>query len=266
VKAKAADTPAGLANCHADVKDRETPMKLRTDLILALAVACGVATSASAECAAQGAATRPRLVELYTSEGCSSCPPADEWLRQLPAQANLTALEFHVDYWDSLGWRDRFADRRFSGRQQQQAARDGATGVFTPQLVLDGRNWSGWYRSQGRAEAATSSAAMRMTITPGPALHVRVDTTMDQPADAGGFRNYVAITEDGLVSQVRAGENRGALLRHDHVVRVFAGPLPLTGEADLKLPNDLDTMHATVVAFVQRESDGAVAQVLSCSL
>jgi hypothetical protein len=107
VKAKAADTPAGLANCHADVKDRETPMKLRTDLILALAVACGVATSASAECAAQGAATRARLVELYTSEGCSSCPPADEWLRQLPAQANLTALEFHVDYWDSLGWRDR---------------------------------------------------------------------------------------------------------------------------------------------------------------
>jgi hypothetical protein len=107
---------------------------------------------------------------------------------------------------------------------------------------------------------------MRMTITPGPALHVSVDTTMDEPAEARGFRNYVAITEDGLVSQVRAGENRGALLRHDHVVRAFAGPLPLTGEADLKLPNDLDTMHATVVAFVQRESDGAVAQVLSCRL
>jgi hypothetical protein len=75
-------------------------MSLRTDLILVLAVACAVATSASAECTAQGAAARPRLVELYTSEGCSSCPPADDWLRQLPAEANLTALEFHVDYWD----------------------------------------------------------------------------------------------------------------------------------------------------------------------
>ena len=241
-------------------------MSLRTALMLVLAVACGVATSAAAECTAQGAAARSRLVELYTSEGCSSCPPADEWLRQLPADANLTALEFHVDYWDSLGWRDRFAEPRFSGRQQRQAVRDGATGVFTPQLVLDGRNWSGWHRSQGRAEAAASSAAIHMTITPGPTLHVSVDTAMEPPAEAGGFRNYVAITEDGLVSQVRAGENSGAVLRHDHVVRAFAGPLPLTGEADLKLPNDLDPTHATVVAFVQRESDGAVAQVLSCKL
>ncbi len=241
-------------------------MSLRTSLVLVVTVASGVATSASAECTAQGAAARSRLVELYTSEGCSSCPPADEWLRQLPAEANLTALEFHVDYWDSLGWHDRFADPRFSGRQQRQAVRDGATGVFTPQVVLDGRNWSGWHRSRGRAEAATSTAAMRMTITPGPALHVSVDTAMDHPADAGGFRNYLAITEDGLVSQVRAGENRGAVLRHDHVVRAFAGPLPLTGEVDIKLPKDLDTTHVSVVAFVQRESDGAVAQVLSCKL
>jgi hypothetical protein len=107
---------------------------------------------------------------------------------------------------------------------------------------------------------------MCMTITPGPALHVSVDTAMDHPTDAGGFRNYLAITEDGLVSQVRAGENRGALLRHDHVVRAFAGPLPLTAETDIELPKNLDTRHATVVAFVQRDSDGAVAQVLSCRL
>jgi hypothetical protein len=266
VKTKAADTHTGLTIATLTWRIEKHPMSRRTNLILVLAVACGVATSASAECTAQGGSARPRLVELYTSEGCSSCPPADEWLRQLPAEANLTALEFHVDYWDSLGWRDRFADPRFAGRQQRQAVRDGATGVFTPQLVLDGRNWSGWHRSQGRAEAATSSAAMRMTIVPGPALHVSVDTAMDHPADAGGFRNYVVVTEDGLVSQVRAGENRGALLRHDHVVRAFAGPLPLTGEADIELPKDLDTTRATVVAFVQRDGDGAVAQVLSCRL
>lgn len=241
-------------------------MNLRTNLILVLAASGAVATSASAECTAQGASTRPRLVELYTSEGCSSCPPADEWLRHLPAEANLAALEFHVDYWDSLGWRDRFADPRYSTRQLHQARRDGGTGAFTPQVVLDGRNWPGWHRSEGRAQAATSLAAMRMMIAPGPALHVSVETTMEHPADAGAFRNYVAITEDGLASQVRAGENRGALLRHDHVVRAFAGPLPLTAEADIKLPKDLDTAHATVVAFVQRESDGAVAQVLSCKL
>ena len=238
---------------------------MRIQLIPALA-SMAIATSGWADCVAQGAAARPRLVELYTSEGCSSCPPADDWLRRLRQDANLAALEFHVDYWDSLGWRDRFADARYTARQQRQAARDGGSGVYTPQVVLDGRSWSSWYRSNARAEAATSSAAMRLTLTPGPVLHVKLVTVMDRPADADGFRNYVAITEDGLASQVRAGENRGVLLRHDHVVRAFAGPLPLAGEADIKVPEDLDDTHATVIAFAQRESDGAVAQVLSCKL
>jgi hypothetical protein len=234
------------------------------NLILAVA-SIGIASSAWADCVAPVGAMRPRLVELYTSEGCSSCPPADEWLRSLPPQA-AAALEFHVDYWDALGWRDRFADTRHTARQQQQAVRDGGTGIYTPQVVLDGRGWSGWYRGSAVPAAPVGSAAMHVSVTRGPTLHVRVDTTIDGAAGGAVFRNFVAVTEDGLSTQVRAGENRGVLLRHDHVVRAFAGPLPLSGEVDIKVPEDFDAAHAAVIAFAQRESDGTIAQVLSCKL
>jgi hypothetical protein len=230
-------------------------------LLLPLLVA-----SARAECSVHSAASRPRLVELYTSEGCSSCPPADAWLRRLPEQGGLTALEFHVDYWNSLGWRDRFSDPRYTARQEQQARRDGGSGVYTPQVVLDGHSWSGWYRAGKLPSEAAGLAAMRLTVTPGTPLHVRVVTTFERDADAAGFRNYVAVTENGLTSDVRAGENRGSQLRHDHVVRAFAGPLRLADETDITVPGDVDAAHAQVVAFAQRASDGAVAQVLQCGL
>jgi len=90
-------------------------------------------------------------------------------------------------------------------------------------------------------------------------------TTFEATADGAGFRNYLALTENGLGSEVRAGENRGAHLRHDHVVRAFAGPLPLVAETQVALPPDLDRAQARLVAFTQR-SDGTVAQVLECAL
>jgi hypothetical protein len=241
---------------------RQAIMRTTPILILMLAT---LATPALADCVAQTGAPRPRLVELYTSEGCSSCPPADAWLRGIPAGTNLAPLEFHVDYWDSLGWRDRFADPRYTQRQQQQAARDGGSGVYTPQVVLDGRSWSGWYRGTASAATATGGASMRAEVTAGTPLRVHLATTFDASADAAAYRNYVAVTENGLSSDVRAGENSGVLLRHDHVVRAFAGPLALDAETSLALPADLDRSRARLVAFAQR-GDGAVAQVLECAL
>jgi hypothetical protein len=218
-----------------------------------------------AQCVADGSAPRPRLVELYTSEGCSSCPPADAWLRTISSGANLVPLAFHVDYWDSLGWRDRYADPRYTARQQQQAARDGAGSVYTPQVVLDGRAWSGWYRGAATAAATAAGASMRADMTSGSSLHVSVTTTFTAGAEATGYRNYVALTENGLSSVVQAGENRGVTLRHDHVVRAFAGPLPLAAATDLALPADLDRHKARLIAFTQR-NDGTVAQVLDCAV
>jgi hypothetical protein len=232
-----------------------------------VAATFSVAAQAATDCVAERSSARPHLVELYTSEGCSSCPPADDWLRRIPAPSNIVALAFHVDYWDYLGWHDRFSESRFTTRQQEQASRDHAGGIYTPQVVLDGHSWTNWYRGSLPASPSTAAATMRVTTTSGARLHVHVDTTMDNAADATGFRNYIALTEDGLSSQVGAGENRGVLLHHDHVVRAFVGPLPLAGgETEFMLPGDIDTAHSSVVAFAQRARDGEIAQVLSCKL
>lgn len=225
-----------------------------------------LAPAAQAECAAAVSAARPRLVELYTSEGCSSCPPADAWLRRAPQQATLAALEFHVDYWDDLGWRDRFADPRYTVRQQRQAVLDGGNGTYTPQVVVDGRSWSGWYRGAPAPAPANATAAMQLTAATGRTLKVHVQTKLEPSLAAADWRNYLAVTQDGLSTAVRAGENRGALLRHDHVVRAFAGPLPLTADAELPLPDDFDPAQAAIVAFVQRPADGSIAQVLTCAV
>lgn len=113
-------------------------------MLLAITAQFFIATLAGASCSATSPVTAGHLVELYTSEGCSSCPPADRWLRNLPARDDVVALAFHVDYWDYLGWRDRFADSRFTDRQRAMAARAGSGTVYTPEVALDGREWRRW--------------------------------------------------------------------------------------------------------------------------
>ncbi|WP_347261770.1 DUF1223 domain-containing protein [Rudaea sp.] len=224
-----------------------------------------IATSASAQsvCSTQSAARRPHLVELYSSEGCSSCPPAETWLRGVHDGTDAVALEFHVDYWDQLGWRDRFDDPRFTAREQAIAARDGGTAIYTPQVVIDGRNWANWYRGGRLPAAVPASASIALSATAGAPLKLRIDTQAQAGTDLSAYRNYVALVEDGLQTQVRAGENNGATLRHDHVVRAFAGPLPLAqAQAELQIPADVDLARANLVAFAQNPQDGAIAQVV----
>jgi len=216
---------------------------------------------AHSQCSAEAAGSRPHLIELYSSEGCSSCPPAEAWLRSVHNDANAVALEFHVDYWDALGWRDRFANARYTARQQAFAKRAGGAGVYTPEVVLDGREWRDWYRHP-EVPLASGKATMKLSVEPGTPLHVHVDTTLAVATDVA-YENYVALIEDGLSSQVRAGENRGTLLRHDHVVRAFLGPLN-HADADLPMPQDVD--WSRVVAFAQRARDGDIAQVVMLPL
>lgn len=232
--------------------------------LLAILVTLFLSPLAQADCTAQSALARPHLIELYSSEGCSSCPPAEAWLRSVPNDAKAVALEFHVDYWDALGWRDRFASARYSARQKAFVARTGGgAGVYTPEVVLDGREWRDWYRHP-EVPPASAKATMKLSLEPGTPLRAHVDTTL---ADATGpaYENYVALIEDGLSSEVRAGENRGTLLRHDHVVRAFVGPLA-HADADIPMPSDVDWSHAAVVAFAQRARDGDVAQVVMLPL
>jgi hypothetical protein len=257
-------TPA--SNRHWLKKD--IPMRLPT--IALLVSICSA--PAWAGCTAESNGTRAHLVELYTSEGCSSCPPADAWLRKLHSGDDAVALAFHVDYWDKLGWRDRFDDSRYTERQGAIADRDGGTSIYTPQVVLDGHGWAGWYRAGTLPNAVRSTAQMNLSVQPGAKLHVQVDThaTQDQPGAAQldpTLKNYVALVEDGLASQVKAGENNGVTLHHDHVVRAFAGPLPLSQtDIDLAVPSDVDLTRASVVAFAQSPRDGSIAQVVTLPL
>src|SRR5262249_43250176 len=103
------------------------------------------AAHAARTCTAASGAERVALLELYTSEGCDSCPPADKWVSELPAKKlgadRVIALAFHVDYWNYIGWIDPYAQARFSERQRQQATRRGASFVFTPQLLLNGNDY-----------------------------------------------------------------------------------------------------------------------------
>ena len=169
-------------------------------------------------CNAKSAAP-PTVVELYTSEGCSSCPPADRWASTLKGRSDTITLAFHVSYWDKLGWPDRFASPAFTERQHQRAALAGSSYVYTPQVVVDGRDWRSWPSLPPRLSArAGTSASLALTLNQqGGTVTAHIDAAPGLPQLSG----YWAVLEDQHVSKVRAGENAGETLRHDHVVRLY---------------------------------------------
>ncbi|MEZ5354724.1 MAG: DUF1223 domain-containing protein [Bryobacteraceae bacterium] len=181
--------------------------------------------SSAALLMADGAAAQtPVVVELFTSEGCSSCPPADALLSAIrkaaPAEGvEVIALSEHVDYWNQLGWRDPFSSRQFSERQQEYARRFQIRGPYTPQMVVDGR-WEFVGSDRGRLEGVLREAAAK------PKARVEIvrngaELAITVPGAADG-EAWMAITEDGLATAVKRGENGGRTLRHDGVVRKMA--------------------------------------------
>ena len=199
---------------------------------LALLAVAGLPVVASAAtCRAQSPATRTPVVELYTSEGCSSCPPADRWLSGLKgaaADGKVVVQGFHVSYWDSLGWIDRFAAPSHNARQRELAAHQGARNVYTPQLVRDGLDSRDYDGVRSRLEPAR--AVIRLERQDGEALAEVTPSTPGAPWAA-----YWTVTEHAHASKVRAGENSGELLQHDFVVRQFVAAGPFQGTRKLAL-------------------------------
>ncbi len=118
-------------------------------LLISVFLVTAPTISTAAECSAKSGVKSVPLLELYTSEGCSSCPPADKWLSNLkPSPDKLIPLAFHVDYWDYIGWKDRFSKAEYSDRQRKTAAFGGAGFVYTPQFVFNGRDFRGWDNSR----------------------------------------------------------------------------------------------------------------------
>lgn len=180
-------------------------------------VFAGGAAHAGADVTLRSTGERTHLLELYTSEGCSSCPPAEKWLSQLRRSPRLwkdfVPLAFHVDYWDGLGWRDRFASKAHTARQRAYAASWGTGTVYTPGFVLDGAEWR--RRATEEIPAVGGSAGV-LSATVSDAKGIVV--TFQPARRALAWETHIAVLGLDLSTRVKAGENGGRELRHDFVV------------------------------------------------
>ena len=191
----------------------------------AIAVAAPV-KAAPAACSARSGPTVPAVVELYTSQGCSSCPPAERWLSALEGRDGVVALAFHVDYWDYIGWKDRFAQPQFTQRQNASQRTSGARFAYTPQVIVDSRDAPDWSALAPAALPSHAGATVALALArDAGGLALTVTPGAGAPAKLSG---YVAVLDDGLRTQVGAGENRGATLQQDAVVRELL-PWTLSG-------------------------------------
>ena len=184
-------------------------------VFLMLPAATGVA--AAPACSARSGDSVPVVVELYTSEGCDSCPPADRWLSALGGRADVVTLAFHVDYWDSRDWKDRFSQAKFTRRQNAALRSSGARFAYTPQVVVDGRDQPDWSRLPSTALQAKQPATVDMTLSQdATGLSLVLAPRAGAPTELAG---YLAVVDDGMQTRVDGGENRGATLHQDGVVR-----------------------------------------------
>jgi hypothetical protein len=233
----------------------------------------------------KGSPRIPVLLELFTSEGCSSCPPADRLLELLDQKqpvpgADLIVLSEHVDYWDRLGWKDPFSSSLFTSRQQEYSYRLQGDGVYTPELVVDGR--FGVVGSDGRKAESAIQEAMRAPKIPIAISNAyrdgnQVTVHIEVPADERRLKSgravlYVALTDNRAESQVARGENAGRSLAHVGVVRV----LKQVGTIDLEAATARNVMITTkpgtgangsrLVAFIQDAKTGWMLAVTAQKL
>jgi hypothetical protein len=184
------------------------------NLLIAAMTFVLAAPSGAAELLFRSGAQRTHLIELYSSEGCSSCPPADAWVSSLRTSPNLwkdfIPTVFHVTYWDNLGWPDPLANAAFTSRQRAYAASWGIESVYTPGLVLDGAEWRDWGREPPASSETPGVLEARVTDS-------RVHVSFTAPAANGPYDIYGARLGFGITSHVANGENSGRTLRHDFV-------------------------------------------------
>jgi len=247
----------------------------------AVAVVLMAPAVAGGECRATSPGYTVALVELYTSEGCDSCPPADRWLSGLaldPAEPRAVALAFHVDYWDRLGWRDRFGSPAFTARQYEEVRRQRTGFAYTPQVVVQGRDFPDWRspaepeRAIAAANARPSRAAIALSAQTSGARTADVDVSVrvSERRDRANARVHVALVQSTLTSDVAAGENAGKRLSHDHVVRQWRAGFKPDAQGDVReqisfaLP--AETGPLAIVAFAEDTVTGEVLQALSLPL
>jgi hypothetical protein len=241
-------------------------------------------------CSKQSPPHTVALLELYTSEGCSSCPPADKFVSGMhlggagataPASVSGMALDqvvplsLHVDYWDYIGWKDSFAQHTFTERQNLLSKYAGSHTIYTPEVFVAGkelRNWSGDLPAtikRVNARPAQADIAIQIGKSSDASLPVQVKANAVQ-----GSKLFVAFYQNDLVTNVKSGENHGVTLKHDYVVRDWVGPIALTGNGKdsgkgstifskaFSVPSMPGARNLGVAAFVQNDN-GEVLQALA---
>lgn len=213
------------------------------------------------------------LIELYSSEGCSSCPPADKWLASLKGHPRLwkdfVPVEFHVDYWNRLGWIDTFSHQNFTRRQRQYANQWGERTVYTPAFVLNGSSWK-LGEQKIPSEKSKDVGVLKAKKIKSGTFHVQF-----QPKKKGnGFKLNGALLGNGLATEVSAGENNGKILRHEFVALNFVSvPFKKTAqgyEAEISLSqvskSQAKPKSHSVVFWVSRGFDLTPIQVVGGDL
>lgn len=183
------------------------------------------------------------VVELFTSEGCSSCPPADRWLAALlespKSEVDVLALAFHVDYWDYLGWKDRFASPDYTRRQRQLSKINRQPTIYTPEFFINGRETRGTRNLLAAIKASnqkTAALQLQLSVTKSASsVHLKLHTKSLFLLDETLHHRYF-LYESGLGSEVKRGENSGTRLEHQQVVRYMSEALPLAADNRHSIP------------------------------
>lgn len=242
-------------------------MTIRTLLFMSLILTSSVSAGAQT-LNLESPGPRVSLLELYTSEGCSSCPPADRWISGLRDDPRLwgevVPVAFHVDYWDYIGWRDRFASPEYGARQRDYARSGRVKTVYTPGFVLAGEEWRSWFfRPKLKLDNSVAGGKLRLSVN-----DQQASITFTPPQSMGGeLEVHVAMLGFDLKTEVRAGENGGRTLSHDFVVlglrsqtmaRAKSIHTAIISLPELVAPSD----RKAVAAWVSQRGDPTPIQVV----
>ena len=242
------------------------------------------AAVAAESCSATSPENVVPLVELYTAEGCSDCPPADKWLSRLAAErapAGAIPLALHVDYWNEAGWPDRFSDAAYTKRQDFRLHLAKKKVRYTPQVMVGaetGVNWreeSAINRIIARAAKTQANVSLSLRVQPSDGkLKIAVQAVPKQGLEVGPTPNllWLAMYENGLVSQISEGENKGRTLHHDRVTRLLQGPWGLgksTVDGNIEIPTPpgvFEPGRYGLVVFAESSATGAGLQSVELPL
>ena len=245
------------------------------------------AAAAARRCSALSGPTVTPVIELFTSEGCSSCPPADKWASTFRDKSNQGAAvvqAFHVGYWDYIGWVDRFAAPAYTNRQRDIVMREGLRSAYTPMAVLNGKHLPSWFKvASGSPDAVVRAAnkepaRARIELQQLGTDQFEASVTPLQPTSAwatpAAWSAYWTVTENDHDSKIQAGENKGEFLKHDFVVRQYtqAGDYKTAEAAPQKLtfrsiaPTPGHPRQINLVVFDPKTGATLQALSLQCSV